>query len=41
MDFFAFIVLAAVAMALLVGVAKTRVHFGRKKRTQDKLDRFR
>ena len=41
MDFFAFIVLAAVAMLLLVAVAKARVKTDRKKRELQKLERYR
>ncbi len=40
MDFFAFVGLAAVAMALLVLVSVTRAMFDRKKREQDKLERY-
>ena len=40
MDFFVFVGLAVVAMVLLVLVSVTRANFDRKKRKQDKLDRY-
>ena len=40
MDFFLFVALSVVAMALLVLVSVTRANFDRKKREQDKLDRY-
>ncbi len=40
MEFFAFVGLAVVAMVLLVIVSVTRANFDRKKREQDKLDRY-
>ena len=41
MEFFAFIALAAVAMLLLVAVAKARVKADRKKRELGQLERYR
>ena len=41
MEFFAFIVLATVAMLLLVAVAKARVKTDRKKRELEQLERYR
>ena len=41
MEFFAFIVLAAVAMLLLVAVAKARVKTDRKKRELEQLEQYR
>ena len=41
MEFFAFVVLSAVAMLLLVAVALARVKTDRKKRESDRLEQYR